>query len=62
MTALVQSASGSDEPVLLYYDTRAGHSGGRPITHVIEDWTTMFTFLFQELGITPAGGAAAGGN
>ena len=55
MTALVQSATGSDEPVLLYYDTRAGHSGGRPITHVIEDWTTMFTFLFQELGITPAG-------
>jgi len=59
MTALVQAANGSDEPVLLYYDTRAGHSGGRPITHVIEDWTVMFSFLFQELGITPAAAAPA---
>jgi prolyl oligopeptidase len=56
MTALVQSATASNEPVLLYYDTRAGHSGGRPISHVIEDWTVMFSFLFKELGIAPAGG------
>jgi prolyl oligopeptidase len=61
MTALMQAATGSKEPILLYYDTRAGHSGGRPISHVIEDWTVMFSFLFQQLGMTPTS-AAAGGN
>ncbi|MFH1312449.1 MAG: prolyl oligopeptidase family serine peptidase [Candidatus Eisenbacteria bacterium] len=51
MTALVQSATGSDKPVLLHYDTTAGHSGGRPITVVIEDVTDQLLFLAWQLGV-----------
>ena len=49
MTALIQSATGSDKPVLLHYDTTAGHSGGRPITDVTEDVTDQLLFLAWQL-------------
>jgi prolyl oligopeptidase len=51
MTALVQAATGSDKPVLLHYDTTAGHSAGRPITVVIEDVTDQLMFLAWQLGV-----------
>jgi prolyl oligopeptidase len=51
MTALLQSATGSDRPVLLHYDTTAGHSGGRPVTVVIDDVTDQLLFLAWQLGI-----------
>lgn len=51
MTALLQSATGSDRPVLLQYHAKAGHSGGRPMSKQIEDTTDIFSFLFWQLGI-----------
>jgi len=51
MTALMQSATGSDRPVLLHYDTKAGHSTGLPINKVIDDLTDEMSFLFWQLGI-----------
>ncbi len=53
MTALLQWATGSDEPVLLHYNTDAGHSGGRPLSEVIEDATDHMTFLYWQLGMEP---------
>jgi prolyl oligopeptidase len=55
MTALLQADS-SDQaarPVLLYYDTKAGHSRGfnTPVGKQIEDLTTEMTFLFWQLGM-----------
>ena len=52
MAALLQAASGSDRPVLLRYDTKAGHSGGVPATKQIEDLTNEMLFLFWQLGMT----------
>ena len=49
MTALLQSATGSARPVLLHYDTKAGHSQGRSITSVINDLTDEYSFLFWQL-------------
>ncbi|HEY7574179.1 MAG TPA: prolyl oligopeptidase family serine peptidase, partial [Thermoanaerobaculia bacterium] len=37
MTALMQVASSSGLPVLLRYDTKAGHSAGMPVTKLIDD-------------------------
>jgi prolyl oligopeptidase len=37
MTARLQAASTSGRPILLLYDTKAGHAGGRPIEKVVED-------------------------
>jgi prolyl oligopeptidase len=51
MCALLQAASASGRPVLLHYDTKAGHSGGLPITKQIEDAADQLAFLFQQLDI-----------
>lgn len=51
MTALLQVSTGSDSPILLHYDTKAGHSGGRSISRVIEDQTDEYSFLFWQLGV-----------
>jgi prolyl oligopeptidase len=37
MTARLQAASTSGKPVMLLYDTKAGHAGGRPLSKIIED-------------------------
>jgi prolyl oligopeptidase len=55
MAALVQASSGSDEPVLLLYDTSAGHSRGRSVSKQIEEITVESTFLFWQLGMTEMG-------
>ena len=51
MTALLQSATSSDKPVLLLYDTKLGHSGGQPLNKQIDDLTDEMSFLFWQLGM-----------
>jgi prolyl oligopeptidase len=51
MAALLQAATGSDKPVLLHYDTKAGHSGGLPVSKQIDDLTDELSFLFWQLGV-----------
>ena len=53
MTALVQERTAADEPVMLRYHTKAGHSGGRPVSKQIRDLTDSFSFLFWQLGMEP---------
>ena len=54
MTALMQAATaGSDHPILLHYDTAAGHSGGTPATKQIENLTDELSYLFWQLGVGP---------
>lgn len=54
MAALLQSATGSHQPVLLHYDTKSGHvSGGRPVSKQIEDLTDELGFLLWQLGAAP---------
>jgi len=51
MAARLQAANGSNQPILLLYDTKSGHSGGRPVTKTIEEFTDMLSFLFWQLGV-----------
>jgi prolyl oligopeptidase len=51
MAARLQAATGSELPVLLLYDTKSGHSGGRPISKIIEEQTNILSFLFWQLGM-----------
>ena len=54
MTALLQaSTAGLDRPVLLHYDTAAGHSGGTPASKQIENTADELNYLFWQLGVTP---------
>ncbi|MGH9703417.1 MAG: prolyl oligopeptidase family serine peptidase [Candidatus Acidiferrales bacterium] len=49
MAAEMQAETGSDRPVMLLYDTKSGHSGGRPIGKQIEEGTDLLSFLFWQL-------------
>ncbi len=51
MTALLQASTGSDKPILLLYDTKSGHSGGRPIRKQIEEETDVLGYLFWQLDV-----------
>ena len=51
MTALLQASTGSGHPILLLYDAKSGHSGGRPINKTIEENTDILSFLFWQLQI-----------
>jgi prolyl oligopeptidase PreP (S9A serine peptidase family) len=51
MTAALQWATASDRPVLLLYDTRAGHAGGRGLAKVVEDLSVELAFLSWQLGM-----------
>jgi len=55
MAALVQAANGGPNPILLQYDTEAGHSGGMPVSKQIEDSTDLLSFLFWQLGVEVEG-------
>jgi prolyl oligopeptidase len=54
MTALLQYATASDRPVLIHYDTSAGHSGGRPVGEIIDDTLVQMQFLMWQLDMGPA--------
>ena len=51
MAALLQASTGSEKPVLLHYDTKAGHSGGAtPVAKRIDELTDELSFLLAETG------------
>jgi prolyl oligopeptidase len=58
MTPRLQSATSSGRPVLLLYDTKAGHSGGKPLGRVIDDLSLEMAFVFWQLGVAPVEHAA----
>ena len=54
MTALLQTATGSpiaDRPVVLRYDTEAGHSGGLPVSQNVALQTERLVFVMWQLGM-----------
>lgn len=50
-TARLQAATASDRPILLLYDTKSGHSGGRPVNKLIEEGTDGLSFMFWQLKV-----------
>jgi prolyl oligopeptidase len=51
MTALLQSATASGRPILLRYDTEAGHSRALPVSKQIDESADVLGFLFWQLGV-----------
>ncbi len=51
MTALLQASTGGERPILLHYDVKSGHSGGKPVSRQAEDQTDQLLFLKSQLGI-----------
>jgi prolyl oligopeptidase len=50
MTARMQAATAGDQPILLRYDTKSGHSGGDPVDKQIEDNTKILQFVLWQTG------------
>jgi len=48
MTALMQASNGSDRPILLHYETQAGHSSGVSIQQQVNDTADELAFLWNE--------------
>jgi prolyl oligopeptidase len=56
MAAEMQWANAGKNPILLHYETNAGHSGGESVTQAIDTNSLVFSFLFYEIGVrVPAG-------
>ena len=51
MSARLQAVMDSNRPILLLYDTKSGHSGGRPVIKRIEEYTDILSYLFWQLQI-----------
>ncbi len=51
MTAALQWATASGRPVLLLYDTRSGHAGGKPFSKIVGDLSLEMAFLSWQLGM-----------
>jgi prolyl oligopeptidase len=51
MAAALQHATASARPVMLLYDTKAGHSGGKPLSKVVEDQSLEIAFLITQTGV-----------
>jgi prolyl oligopeptidase len=55
MTAMLQWATSADNndgrPILISYDTKSGHSGGRPLGKQIDELTDELSFFMWQLGM-----------
>ncbi len=49
LAARLQAANGSQNPILIRIETKAGHGGGKPTSKVIEEAADIWTFLFWRL-------------
>ncbi len=55
MTAALQAATGSPNPILLRLETQSGHGGGDQVKKTIEYGTDIWAFLIHELSAPPSG-------
>jgi prolyl oligopeptidase len=55
MAALLQARNGSDEPILIRIETKAGHGVGKPVAKRIEEGVDILTFLMLRFGMVPPG-------
>ncbi len=51
--ATLQASDTGDAPKLIRIDSKAGHGAGKPIAKVIDEYADIYSFIFQNLGITP---------
>lgn len=51
MAARLQAATGSGLPVILDYDARTGHAGGRTFSRNVRNAAMELAFLLQQLGV-----------
>ena len=51
--AALQAADTGDAPKLIRIDSKAGHGAGKPIAKVVDEYADIYSFIYENLGITP---------
>lgn len=51
--AALQAADTGDAPKLIRIDSKAGHGAGKPVSKVVDEYTDIYSFIFENLGIAP---------
>lgn len=51
--ATLQASDTGDAPKLIRIDSKAGHGGGKPMSKVIDEYADIYSFIFQNIGMTP---------
>lgn len=51
LAALLQHATGSDQPILLRVENEAGHGAGKPISKQADEYADLYTFVLWQLGV-----------
>ena len=51
--ATLQSSDTGTQPKLIRIDSNAGHGAGKPISKIIDEWTDIYSFIFNNLDICP---------
>lgn len=55
--ATLQASDTGDNPKLIRIDSKAGHGSGKPISKVIDEYTDIYSFIFENIGISPKTGS-----
>lgn len=50
--ALLQTRATTARPILVRIETEAGHGAGKPTSKMVDEYADIWTFLWQELGIS----------
>ena len=51
--ATLQASDTGDAPKLIRIDSNAGHGGGKPTAKRIAEYTDLYSFIYENLGIEP---------
>ena len=51
MAARLQAANASKHPIVLRVETGAGHGRGKPLSKTVDEWTDIWSFTFDQLGV-----------
>lgn len=49
----LQAKHAGENPVLVRVETKAGHGAGKPTSKAIEEYTDIYSFIMQNLGMNP---------
>ncbi|HLP19200.1 MAG TPA: prolyl oligopeptidase family serine peptidase, partial [Chitinophagales bacterium] len=53
--ATLQQKQKGSNPTLIRIDVNAGHGGGKPTSKLIDEWTDIWSFVFENLGMEYGG-------